>query len=959
MPGEDRDRDKNTLYESLLKQGVSKAQIERVYRELRDKGYGEEEARRRSRAALERGKPGSARSPDEPSGSARSPGAQPQPLARDRRAETPAQPPAPALRKAPAKNAARDAASGLVSLGMERHEERPQLAWQPAKPPLEGGKRAIDWLPTVPSWLRRRINKYAYRNGFLITRLLERVEDLLSLFDANREDLISIPFMRLLAERKGYRGENPFELSFTDDLDALRDSAQTLMGLGALGSGPEQEAEGEARGDDVVRALRSREPFVLEFLGEFTRPYEMLRKSLAFLGGKLASGSRARVIDVARVVKDGCRLIAVTGAVETDRLEALFDLVRTTNLSLHPGEQTAAEQAEAEGVFRAAYQNLAKYNHELYPALLKMIASFWEERQQDPEKRERILAFLELREDQILTWEGWQRRVQEEREKALAEQRAKELERLEQEKAEKFSAVFEGTLSTLMALFPDSSIERVDQEEYILPYFVNRVFTKNVLLQSRLPDVEKLAASDVAGLIIVFHSILDDLLSSVDPYALEKVLGRETLAGELITLRGLWSEVYTRLFDPYLDEIREFAREISGEARLVKLFRESQRARGIEERINRLRNRMIKGFGHVITEPDHYEGPRLYELSSRLVEMLADVGQFINQDLLEADDPVRGRIAAELASRRVVDFAAHSQTSSPEYRPVTRQIRRWIEARHHESVLDIPQKAQVAFIDVFRGIADLYNYLLNDRRSFTVSAAHGVFVASSAEAERWSRERSARGRAPLEALQATLKEEFPGRFVDSLTGLRNKEYFLNELPRKLSKLRGQGKPLSFLMIDIDHFKWINDELGHPRGDEVLKFTGQLILDNIREGDIGIRYGGEELLVVVPSDLHTGIILAERLRHAQQQSVVDHGSLSDVRQLEIGRGEPCGTLSIGIADVTGGSDLSRAVERCDKAMYFAKRSRNTVAFLDPSKDPSLGDPYTTYSQYREKAGRVPW
>ncbi|HTP57981.1 MAG TPA: GGDEF domain-containing protein, partial [Spirochaetia bacterium] len=380
---------------------------------------------------------------------------------------------------------------------------------------------------------------------------------------------------------------------------------------------------------------------------------------------------------------------------------------------------------------------------------------------------------------------------------------------------------------------------------------------------------------------------------------------------------------------------------------------------GIEERINRLRNRMIKGFGHVITEPDHYEGPRLFELASRLAEMLGDIGQLINQDLLGADDPVRRKVAAEMASRRLVDFVAHSQTSSPEYRPVTRQIRRWVEARYHESVLDIPQKAQVGFIDVFRGIADLYNYLLNDPKSFAASSGHGVFVASTAEAERWSRERSARGRGSLEMLQATLKEEFPGRFVDSLTGLRNKDYFLGELSKKLSKLRSQGKPLTFLMIDIDHFKWINDELGHPRGDEVLKSTGQLILDNIREGDIGVRYGGEELLVIVPSDLHTGIILAERLRHAQAQDVSGHEAMADVHRLETGKGGPCGTLSIGIADVTGVSDLSRAVEKSDRALYFAKRSRNTVAFLDPSKDQSLGEPYTTNSQYREKAGRVSW
>lgn len=161
------------------------------------------------------------------------------------------------------------------------------------------------------------------------------------------------------------------------------------------------------------------------------------------------------------------------------------------------------------------------------------------------------------------------------------------------------------------------------------------------------------------------------------------------------------------------------------------------------------------------------------------------------------------------------------------------------------------------------------------------------------------------------------------------------------------------------MIDIDHFKWVNDELGHTRGDEVLKSTGQVILDNIREGDLAVRYGGEELLVLVPSDLHPGIILAERLRHAQEQGVRGRESMRDVQELAGANGDPCGTLSVGVADVTDSSDLARAVEKSDKAMYFAKRSRNTVAFLDPTRDEALEEPFTTYSEYRERAGRAAW
>jgi hypothetical protein len=185
------DEDKNTLYENLLKQGVSHQQIQRVYRDLREKGYGEDEARRRSRATLERLKSRA--------------------TLRERRAE--AQAPCSACIHGP-----RDGAS--ASEGRVAHEGPADFASPGGEKPkasVESGKRAIDWLPIVPPWLRRRINRYAYRNGFAITRLLERVENLLSIFDAEREDLVSTAFMRLLAEKKstGERTRSTCPLSTT------------------------------------------------------------------------------------------------------------------------------------------------------------------------------------------------------------------------------------------------------------------------------------------------------------------------------------------------------------------------------------------------------------------------------------------------------------------------------------------------------------------------------------------------------------------------------------------------------------------------------------------------------------------------------------------------------------------------------------------------------------------------
>jgi diguanylate cyclase (GGDEF)-like protein len=916
MPGSEND--KSNLMDSLLRQGISKEEIDKVYRSLREKGYGEEEARRRSRAALLDLK------------------AQKE-LEEKRRAA--ARPPASGSRE---RRALAQAAVAKTT--------------RPAGPDTR--RRAVDWLPDVPPWLRRRINHYAYRKGLLITRLPERVNDILSIFDHTRGDYVNPALLRALSRSNGYRGENPSQLSFIDNLSAMTDSAHRLLGgrpSAALSAGKDKTGATPA---DVQKSLRAREPFAIELFSLFTEEHEMLRKGLEYLATDLRLGRRVSVSELARVVRDGCRLVTRTERIEADRLDGLFAVVREVNLHYTPGTRAAADLLDAEVLFRAGLQNLRRFGRELYPALLKMIVAFYPEEDASAEKRAAILAFLGIREDDVLTWEGWQRRMREQREKELAEKQAKELARLEREKSEKFGVRFEGTLATLTSLFPESGVERVEQGQFVLPYFANRIFVRSAVFRNRLADLEHLSSTDVMGLLMVLHALLDDLLSSLEPLALEKLIGREGIADAFITLRESWQEAYLRLFEPYLDEIREYSREMEGDPRYARLFRESERARAIEERTNQLRNRAIKNFGHILTTREHYDGEKLFDLATRLTELLAEAGKVVNQGLLSASDPVSRKNAEDLVKNRLVDFVARSQTGSAEYRAVTRQVRRWIEARFRESVLDIPQKAQVAFMDVFRGVAELYAYLLNDPNSFAAHTGHGIMVASTEDRVAWAAERTARGRDSPQSLQVALLEDYPGRFLDALTGLQNKDYFLNVLPQRLEKLRKEHKSIVLIMIDIDHFKWVNDELGHPRGDDILKSTAGMILDNIRDGDLAVRFGGEEILVVAPSDLHTGIVLAERLRYAQESRVQGSDSLQDVRKIGDSRAQPCGTLSVGVADVTAQADMAKAVERVDKALYEAKRSRNLVVFVDPGKEKRGGELYSTYAEYRRRAARSP-
>jgi diguanylate cyclase (GGDEF)-like protein len=102
--------------------------------------------------------------------------------------------------------------------------------------------------------------------------------------------------------------------------------------------------------------------------------------------------------------------------------------------------------------------------------------------------------------------------------------------------------------------------------------------------------------------------------------------------------------------------------------------------------------------------------------------------------------------------------------------------------------------------------------------------------------------------------------------TDGLTGLYNKRYILNRLVNDISHAARYKEPISFLMVDIDHFKRINDTYGHLVGDVLLKNVAQTLKNTVRDVDIVARYGGEEFLIVVPNEDVLGTkIVAERLR----------------------------------------------------------------------------------------------
>lgn len=153
---------------------------------------------------------------------------------------------------------------------------------------------------------------------------------------------------------------------------------------------------------------------------------------------------------------------------------------------------------------------------------------------------------------------------------------------------------------------------------------------------------------------------------------------------------------------------------------------------------------------------------------------------------------------------------------------------------------------------------------------------------------------------------------------DGLTKLYNRRFFMARLQAEVQRSWREGGPLSALLIDVDHFKAINDGHGHAAGDEVLESTAALLIDVLRPYDLVARYGGEEFVALLPgTTLQQALQVAERLRQAiERLSVPAMG----------GRPLPQVTASIGVASLgAAGSDSAEALlSRADQAMYAAKR-----------------------------------
>lgn len=169
--------------------------------------------------------------------------------------------------------------------------------------------------------------------------------------------------------------------------------------------------------------------------------------------------------------------------------------------------------------------------------------------------------------------------------------------------------------------------------------------------------------------------------------------------------------------------------------------------------------------------------------------------------------------------------------------------------------------------------------------------------------------------------------------LDALTGLKNRRGF-KRAADELQLQRGDLAGTALMMVDMDHFKLINDVHGHVLGDKVLRVVADVLKSNVKGRDVAARFGGEEFAVLLPETSLSGAVALGR----QICSLVAHG------HIKRSDGEIVGevTVSIGVAVAGEGELLDKLLERADAALYTAKRmGRNRVATnpIDPSQMPS--------------------
>lgn len=188
----------------------------------------------------------------------------------------------------------------------------------------------------------------------------------------------------------------------------------------------------------------------------------------------------------------------------------------------------------------------------------------------------------------------------------------------------------------------------------------------------------------------------------------------------------------------------------------------------------------------------------------------------------------------------------------------------------------------------------------------------------------------------VSALKNDLSQVRQDSQVDALTGIGNRRYLDTVLATEITRAGNRSHPLSFCLLDIDHFKTFNDTYGHTAGDAALRGVAGLLKDNIREDDFAARFGGEEFAIILPATTaEEAAIVVERVRKAFASKQIKKRSTGEVMGTV--------TASFGIAQFEAGNTMEALIERADNALYAAKNAGRNRVIICCTSDDGTGRP----------------